>query len=203
MASASINLVINGGFETGTFSGWNTTSAVSASDFGVSITDPHSGSYSAYFDASLDDYDSISQSIPTTVGETYTFTFWLDNDVGNEPNSFIALWAGTQVLNLSSVNPFPYTEYSYTETATTSTTTIEFSGYEGTLLGSGGTFFLDDVSVTSGVPEPATLIIWSLLGACGWLGMGVRQRVAKRLIAETRLLDHSAPGAAGVESNLR
>ncbi len=179
VASASINLVINGGFETGVFSGWSPTPAASGSDFGVSITDPHSGSYSAFFDASLDDYDSISQSIPTTVGETYTFTFWLHNDVGNEPNSFIAQWAGTQVLNLSSVNPFPYTEYSYTETATTSTTMIEFSGTEGTLLGSGGTFFLDDVSVTASIPEPSTLSIWSLLGACGWLGMGVRRRAAK------------------------
>jgi hypothetical protein len=40
---------------------------------------------------------------------------------------------------------------------------------------SGNDFALDDISLTA-VPEPATLVIWSLLGAGSWLGMRVWRR---------------------------
>lgn len=43
------NLIVNGGFETGNFSGWTTTPTSSGSNFFVDSRAPHTGSYDAFF----------------------------------------------------------------------------------------------------------------------------------------------------------
>jgi len=47
----------------------------------VDNSDPHSGSLN-YSDGAEQGYDSITQAIATTVGTTYTISFWLDEDSG-------------------------------------------------------------------------------------------------------------------------
>ena len=66
---ASANLIVNGGFETGNFSGWTQTGntlndGVTGTFQGVA---PASGSYQAYFGA-VNSQGGIEQTIATTVG---------------------------------------------------------------------------------------------------------------------------------------
>jgi len=163
--TVSSNLVLNCGFETGTFAHWTTTPAASGSDFGiVSGVEANSGSYAAAFGAvgSLD--DSISQTLTTSAGGTYTVSFYLTNSSSPSTGqaNFYAYWDGTQIFSASG-SAFPYTQFSFTETGVGSDT-LTFAGLQVPAW-----YYLDDVVVTSAsVPEPNTL---SLL-AVGLLGLG-------------------------------
>ena len=92
-------LVQNGGFETSTFSSWTATPASSGSIFGVSTTNPHTGIYAAYFGATGTQDDSISQTLATVAGQSYTFSFWLAHPYANStPNDFTVSWNGTSLI---------------------------------------------------------------------------------------------------------
>jgi hypothetical protein len=173
-------LVQNGGFETGNFSNWTTTLASSGSLVGVSSASGvpsvqvHAGTYAAYFGATGTQDDSISQTLATVAGQSYTFSFWLDHPFGRSTNDFSAFWdGGAPVLSLTNSLLFPYTQYSFTETALTSSTVIRFSGLENPAY-----FYLDDVSVQGpqSVPEPISLF---LFGA-GLMGMTVIGRKTRK-----------------------
>lgn len=153
-------LVTNGGFETGDFTGWS----ASGSFLGVD-GNPHSGASAAYV-GSLTLNDSLSQTLATVAGQSYSVSFWLSN-VGGGTNAFSASWGGTSLIGgaipgLPLVNSaaFGYTDYTFTETAPTSSTVIAFSG--GSVP---SYFYLDDVSVIGpapgpvpSVPEPVSLL---------------------------------------------
>ena len=140
----------------------------------VNTADPHIPStYAASFGATRGEDDSISQTITTVPGQSYTFSFWLANPFNDNSisNDFSAYWNGTQVLSLVDLGLSPYTEHTFTETATSSSTTIMFSGSDEPALAAGPELDLDDVSVTGlqAVPEPVSLL---LFGA-GLVGMAV------------------------------
>jgi hypothetical protein len=69
------NLITNGDFETGDFSGWIFNGSVY--DFVQSSFDGYSpeGSYSAYFGCVEGSCGGINQTIATTPGASYTFSF--------------------------------------------------------------------------------------------------------------------------------
>ena len=161
-AARADNLVANGGFETGDFTGWTTAPAASGSLFGVDNNDPttnnsgdlpHSGTYFAYFGGTtVGSYDGISQDLATVPGTTYQVSFWLANDDGPE-NDFQAYWGGNLILDVNNADPFGYTNYTFTETATSASTQLMFLAYQVP-----GYFNLDDVSVSS-IPEPSSFVL--------------------------------------------
>jgi hypothetical protein len=196
-ASASaggIDLVANGGFTTGDFTGWTSSSdenwyvngidtnpgapsdtsyAAENGCVGASCNDPVNGSW-------------ITQSLATEVSQTYTLTFFYDpgplnEDEGGGGIDAIAdasvittteldvLWDGSLVTGGQIVNATSSTweEYTFTGlTASTTSTVLEFTGREDPDY-----LQLTDISVTADasptVPEPASL---TLIGG-GLLGM--------------------------------
>src|SRR5580704_14001113 len=86
------NLVTNGSFETGDFTGWTVTgdtTFVGVCDVSTCPSGfaPQDGNFAAYF-GPVGDTATISQTIATTPGEEYSLSFYLANPVGGTPNYF-------------------------------------------------------------------------------------------------------------------
>jgi hypothetical protein len=163
---AHAELVTNGGFETGNFSGWtqfgNTgaTGVTSTNFFGTYI---HSGTYGGAFGA-VGSPGGIFQTLSTTAGQTYLVSFWMSIDSG-VPNSMTFNWnGGADELSLTNAAAQGMTHYTYLLTATGATTDLRFN-----IQHNPAYYGLDDVSVTEvQVPEPGSLALAGLaLAAAG------------------------------------
>lgn len=153
-------LVVNGGFDDDNtnFIGWTHTG--DANGFDSVGTDPlFSVSLPNHANlGSSPDLGSLSQTLTTVNGQSYTLSFWLRNDggadVGNSIlNSFEAKWNGAAVLSLTNSAVFNYTQFTYTVTATSSSTSLEFN-----YRNDADYFRLDSVSVQQ-VPEPSVIYL--------------------------------------------
>ena len=165
------NLVVNGGFETGDFTGWSTEAFYGS--VGVSSGSAHSGTFSAGMSAPAESGGSgqISQSFATVAGTQYQLSFWSEQGFGGFGSYLSASVNGTQVYANSRYDS-TYFLHAVTFTASSATSSISFVGSDNFGVR------LDDVSVTA-VPEPSQ---WALIGF-GLAAMGVvarRQRNVKR-----------------------
>jgi PEP-CTERM motif len=94
------NLFVNPGFESATVGQTTPTSwgrfiqpidvtaigvVASGTDSGCSPNSAHSGSQ-YWCDGSVEGYDGLFQTVATTVGATYTVSFWLGDNAGEQPN---------------------------------------------------------------------------------------------------------------------
>src|SRR6266550_3746969 len=163
---AKANLITNPGFETGDFTGWtHTFGLVVGTDLGIP---PHSGNFQAELKPSN---GSLSQSVATTPGASYTINFFLALASAGPLNSFSVSWGGVNLLSLTNQQPFGYTEYTFNVTASPGGSTALLFQYNTPL---GNEFWLlDDVSVNPagvGVPDagsPLPLLGCALLGLAG------------------------------------
>ena len=160
---ARANLVVNGGFETGDFTGW-TLSGNTGDTFVSGSPYNFSGSYGAQLGpVGSDGY--LSQTLPTTAGTIYFVSFWLENE-GGPLNSFTTYWGGTDVgPDLVNSNAFPWTYFSGYVSAPTNSTVLEFAYFQNSSY-----WGLDDVNVSSTIPLPGA--VWLLgSGLVGLLGL--------------------------------
>jgi hypothetical protein len=109
-------------------------------------------------------FNTITQTLTTDVGQTYTISYWVAD---GEPNLLEVTFGGSTLFNgtapTNGTTAGDYVEYTFNSTATSTSTVLAFSGQRTV----GGGTLLDDVSV-SAVPEPATWVLTSvaLLGLC-------------------------------------
>ena len=188
--SNAIELVVNGGFETGSLAGWTLTP--NTIPFGTTPGVQMSGvSHSGDWAVALGNYPTIgflTQSIATTAGSTYDISFWLQlrNQSGLSPdfNNFSMGFGSTTLPGgfTNNQSPFGYTKFTFTGiTATSASTALQFSFSEKL-----GYMALDDVSVQlstggappgSGVPDGGSTA--ALFGVVV-LGMGAFARFWRR-----------------------
>ena len=167
---AKANLITNGGFETGDFSGWT----VSATDNdmvvvgSVPLIPPHSGNFQALAGVGI---NSITQNVATTPGSFYVIRFWLAAKIFDPQvdGVFSFSWGGlTFTSGTTPGGIHPYTEFTFTLPTLTSTTALQFQFTNPDI--SSNTYYIDDVSVNPvgvGVPDAGStlpLLGFALLG---------------------------------------
>jgi len=154
---AQANLVINGGFESGSLAPWQAGMDTPT----VVAGNAHSGTYALVLGQSTSDA-SVHQNL-TLSTVPYVVDFWAEN-TGGHIGSFQftghlgVFLDGVQVAYFTPSVGTTYNEYTFTVTPTTSGS-LSFSWSRG---GGPNPLYLDDVSVTP-VPEPTTIITGALL----------------------------------------
>lgn len=171
--ASAANIVQNFGFETGDFTSWTVNTAAnhpwSVADSGGAFAGTYYASTGCVgaqcITGTTTQQASLSQTLATTAGQTYTLTFEFSTQGNTTANELDVLWNGTSVLDLGPGGTLgvisSYTLYTVSNlSAISSSSTLTFLGRQDP-----GYNALDNVNVelsgTSGVPEPST---WLLMG---------------------------------------
>jgi hypothetical protein len=178
---ARADLITNGGFETGDFTGWTLTNTFPSSTSVNTATNnaqhysPHSGTYFADL-GNIGSLGTLSQTISDTLGQSYTLSMYLENSRDNDtPNEFKVEWNGSVLFdqtNMGATNGYELLSF-----------TVQGTGSDTLVLSERNDpfdFALDDVSLnsaTTATPEPASLTLVGI-GAAGLLGYGWRRKRA-------------------------
>ena len=141
------NLILNPGFETGSFSSWTLSGACEGEAVLGPRSQAHSGQYSAHLGTSA--LCSLSQAVVLRQGRSYSLSFWLDSD-SRRPN-FVNITAVIEgepavvVLKERGITRHPYELYTAQLTAPPTgrkQLTLTYISRD-----SGKAFLLDDVAL--------------------------------------------------------
>lgn len=167
--TAQANIVVNGDFETGTFSGWTKSGNASLSDV---IANTATSNHSFLWRSGATGSPAyITQMLNTVVGTTYTLEFDLFVGGGTN-NSFTAMFNGVTQYSSSNTS-FDWTHFSFTGlTATSALTELQFGARNDPSFSR-----LDNVNVfatsVAAIPEPAT---WMLVFPALAIGAAAARR---------------------------
>jgi hypothetical protein len=153
--TASVSSVVqNGGFETGDFTDWSLSGNFFHHQFDVDTDslDAHSGTYGAYFGpVSFYGLVYLSQTLPTTPGQRYLISCWLDSPDGETPNEFKVTWNGIDLFDAVNLAAIGWTNIQLKAVATATGTSLQFG-----FVDDDGYLGFDDISVLP-IPPPEFL----------------------------------------------
>lgn len=140
------NLIQNCGFETGTPAPWALFDPTGFTAVSSNPVYAHTGNW-GLFSGPVELLGSVSQTIPTTVGGGYMFSFWLRNGapVGGTPNQWRVSFGGQVLAGATDAPDFGYTQFTYCTMASGLTTEVKFEFRQDPSF-----FGLDDVVVIGG-----------------------------------------------------
>ncbi|MEA2834242.1 MAG: hypothetical protein QOG66_2444 [Methylobacteriaceae bacterium] len=149
---AGPTVLVNGGFETGNFTGWTATGAH------ASVEQDEIGGEFGHYSARLgpnNTLENLSQTVSTNPGQHYTVSFVVLPDAEADSDFFSATWNGTTLFAQSDLFSGGFTRYSFDVVGNPAdfNSTLQFN------YGSDGAgFLLDGVSVTpdSGPPTESS-----------------------------------------------
>ena len=101
-------LVSNGGFETGDFTGWTEFGDITFN--GVDGFNPHGGAFMGYFGPLTS--GGIQQTLAVPAGSTVHISFWYTSEGGLTPNSIAVSLGSVSVFNISDVTSTTYQQFS-------------------------------------------------------------------------------------------
>jgi hypothetical protein len=172
------NIVNNGGFETGDFTGW--TQGGNTAFTGVDSTNPHSGNFGAFM-GPLGSPGTLTQNLTTIASSNYELSFFLGGSAGGSESAnggggvfFQVFWNGVMIFDTSS-QPSGYTQFQFFNlTATGPTTELKF------VFQNDPAFWeLDDIvagiTAPTSVPE-AFSTLWLALPVFGMFGLAQLRR---------------------------
>jgi len=182
-ATPITNIVTNGGFETGDFTGW--TQGGDTSFTGVDSFSAHSGNFGAFMGpGGKGGPGSLSQNLATTVGASYELSFFMygENDSGGLDGSgfgsvqFQVFWNGVMIFDTTNP-PGSYQQFSFINlTATGTSTQLKF------VFENDPSFFhLDDVvaGITATTVPDAMSTLWLALPTLAMIAfLQLRRKIA-------------------------
>ena len=139
--------ILNGGFETGTFTNWTSSGTFGSQSISTAANYRHSGAYGAQLTAS-GSLRYLSQTLSTTPGAVYSISFWLHNPVSKTNNEFQVSWNGNALLDLTNLPVTAWTNIQLMVTAMASAPRFCNSATENDTA----YFGLDDIAVSSAQP---------------------------------------------------
>lgn len=143
----SLQLVQNGGFETGNFADWIQAGNTFGTFVSTNSQFVHSGSYGVCL-GPPNTNGSLAQTLFTVPGQQYALSFWLDNPgPGATNNQFSVSWNGSNVWYETNVPVMAWSNVDLFVTATSTNTVLQFS-----FLDDPQYLGLDDVSVAPMMP---------------------------------------------------
>jgi hypothetical protein len=147
-ANAATNLIVNGSFETGDFTGW--TPAANSYPIYIVTGPVEAGVYAAQIAGFQRDPNTLSQTITTTTaGQSYELSFWRYQADGAPPIGLTVTWDGVTVLSETNPGAQPYQNFT-ADVVGTGLDTLVFTSYNDPSF-----TYLDNVSLTAlATPTP-------------------------------------------------
>jgi hypothetical protein len=155
------NLIVNGGFETGDFSGW-TADPVSYPMY--IVTSPvYQGKYAAQIAGYDYGPDTLTQTVSDTANQNYYLSFYIYQSPPGPTVSLDVTWNGATVISDIAPTTGDFWKHFVTQVIGTGSDTLQFID-----ANNPGFDYLDNVSLTTSIPEPAT---WAMM-MLGFAGLG-------------------------------